>query len=164
MNPLTDLKPMHLPPEPGWWPLAPGWWLLVALAFAVLGVVIWTLVQRHRNRRYRREALVALADIERDGASPGQLVALVRRTALSATVTSSWPSAPTETLLERLDQFSGNLISRSFTSYKTESKDIYLKLSNTLYQGSTELTESERKALVEAVERWIRRHRLEDLC
>ncbi|MEM7003859.1 MAG: DUF4381 domain-containing protein [Pseudomonadota bacterium] len=37
-DPLQQLKDIHLPADPSWWPPAPGWWLLALLLTALL---IW---------------------------------------------------------------------------------------------------------------------------
>ena len=35
-NPLQQLRDVHLPLEPGWWPPAPGWWILASVCAAAL--------------------------------------------------------------------------------------------------------------------------------
>lgn len=61
MNPLQQLRDIHLPEQVGWWPLAPGWWLLLALCVvAVLSILkVW------RKRRARRRAMMqALRELD----------------------------------------------------------------------------------------------------
>ena len=60
IDPLAQLRDIHLPPPISWWPLAPGWWILI---FAGTFASIWltkTLVQRYRSNLYRRQALKKL--------------------------------------------------------------------------------------------------------
>ena len=42
------IRGLHLPPEPGLWPLAPGWWALIVLAAILLSVLLslWYLAFR----------------------------------------------------------------------------------------------------------------------
>jgi hypothetical protein len=72
-----DLRDIHLPAEPSWWPPAPGWWLLAALALVaiVLAIGWW---RRHRRVRGRQQQI--LDQLERqvrrhreDGNLPGLL-------------------------------------------------------------------------------------------
>ena len=86
-DPLADLRGLHLPPEPGLWPLAPGWWLLLA-ALLVLGLaVVWL----WRHRAQKRQPHPALAEAARlqvraqsldDHALITQCAALLRRVAI----------------------------------------------------------------------------------
>lgn len=61
--PLRDL---HLPDPVGWWPLAPGWWVLIALAVAGIGYLLYRQFLRWRHNRARRIALAELARVCRD--------------------------------------------------------------------------------------------------
>ncbi len=55
-----QLRDIHLPAAPGFWPPAPGWWLLAAIVLAVLGVTLWKLRQLRRQRRRHRAVLAQL--------------------------------------------------------------------------------------------------------
>lgn len=62
MNPQDgpELRDIHLPLDPGWWPPAPGWWLLALLVIA-LGVFACRRAYRTlRVRRWRRRVLAEL--------------------------------------------------------------------------------------------------------
>lgn len=52
-----QLRDIHLPPAPSWWPLAPGWWALTALALLGLAAIAW-LWRRHRRQQLRRRLLL----------------------------------------------------------------------------------------------------------
>jgi len=45
---LQQLRDIHLPEAPGWWPPAPGWWLLAAAGLAAL---VWLGLRLHARRR-----------------------------------------------------------------------------------------------------------------
>jgi hypothetical protein len=67
MNAGPVLRDIHLPAEPGLWPLAPGVWLLIAIALLALlwlGRRVW----RARLRRLRRHRW--LRELERISADP----------------------------------------------------------------------------------------------
>jgi hypothetical protein len=53
MNPTLELRDIHLPPEPSWWPPAVGWWLLAVLLIAAATWVARALWRRARARRVR---------------------------------------------------------------------------------------------------------------
>lgn len=58
MTPPTgpQLRDIHLPAEPGWWPPAPGWWLLAALVVIAL-VLLWRVLARRRGLARQRTQL-----------------------------------------------------------------------------------------------------------
>lgn len=72
---LSEMADIHLPAEPGFWPLAPGWWVLAALLLALLIYGAWRLHQRLQlHRRYRsalRELDKCLAALQADAGPDG---------------------------------------------------------------------------------------------
>ncbi|WP_338074172.1 DUF4381 domain-containing protein [Halochromatium glycolicum] len=82
-----DLRDIHLPEQPGFWPPAPGWWLLAAVLLAVLisgGRLGWRAWRRWRRRRVLLAELERLrADLDAGPALAAAVSALLKRVALS---------------------------------------------------------------------------------
>lgn len=84
-----ELRDLHLPGEPHWFPPAPGWWLLAVLLLVALLYALWWWRRLRRRRRRagaaRREWL-ALQQRYSEGADADQclreLSSLVKRAAL----------------------------------------------------------------------------------
>lgn len=89
---LAELHGIHLPPEPGIWPIAPGWWLLLCLAATLFLVVI---IFRYWWRRtaLKRAAMAewqALSVTELDGQTLlTALARLLKRVAISRDSTAA---------------------------------------------------------------------------
>ncbi len=62
-DPLAELRDIHLPPDPSWWPPAVGWWLLALIVIGLLVVAIAWLVKWLRWRAPARSALHSLRQI-----------------------------------------------------------------------------------------------------
>jgi hypothetical protein len=65
MNPTVtpaalDLRDVHAPPLPDFWPPAPGWWIAAALLTGLLIVVSVQLYRYYRLQRLRRQVLTDL--------------------------------------------------------------------------------------------------------
>ena len=50
-DPLQQLRDVHLPAEPGWWPPAPGWWLVAVVSLMLL---VWIGLQLRRHHQQRQ--------------------------------------------------------------------------------------------------------------
>lgn len=66
-----ELRDIHLPAEPSWWPPAPGWWVLAGLLLVALLAGVW-LWRRHRRALGQRQRVLLELDRlalqhERDG-------------------------------------------------------------------------------------------------
>lgn len=53
---LNQLQDIITPPPVGWWPLSNAVWAILVGVFSILTALIWYLIVRHKNNRYRREA------------------------------------------------------------------------------------------------------------
>ena len=84
-----ELRDIHLPADPSWWPPAPGWWLLGVL---LLIVIVWLLRFVRRRARQRRWMASVRGELVKIAAShaaqpdtarlAGEISALLRRASL----------------------------------------------------------------------------------
>lgn len=62
-DPLQQLRDVHLPPDPSWWPPAIGWWLVALLILLALGWTCQQLFQAYKKRAPSRAARAQLTDL-----------------------------------------------------------------------------------------------------
>lgn len=86
----AQLKDIHLPPEPGIWPLPVGWWLVLVL-LVLFGITIFYFWLRYKRLAPKREALALLHVIDINYSQHQNAVAyvteiskLLRRVAMQA--------------------------------------------------------------------------------
>lgn len=160
MDPLAQLKDLHLPPPPGFWPIAPGWWLLAILCCVLIGLAIRALLIWRRRNAYRRQALAQLKQLLTDNNfTLNDVIKLVRRTAISGVEGSPWATLSGPLLLTRLDNFCGGELLKALGNGDQDA------LASLLYGANdTALSLAQRDALGGILRRWIRRHRRIELC
>ena len=73
-DPLQQLRDLHLPAHPGWFPPAPGWWILALLLAVAVTVVVLRRIAQRRRRMPFRAARVELEQL-RAAADAGQTTA-----------------------------------------------------------------------------------------
>ncbi len=107
-----ELRDIHLPAGPGFWPPAPGWWLLFALLLAVafwLGRLGWG---QYRRLRRRQRILLELDRLENAGLHGPALIAavsaLLKRVALSRYPRIEVAALTGEAWVAFLDRTGGN--------------------------------------------------------
>jgi len=115
VDPLDELRDIHLPDAISWWPLAPGWWTLLALTFIVIVALFyylrWRDVQKNKpvtfsTMQVMQAALLEFSSIEQNYNSKAealsddqtrQIVAdisqLLRRCAVQITDLDNGPNA-----------------------------------------------------------------------
>lgn len=87
--PGPQLRDIHLPSAPSWWPPAPGWWLLAAIVVVGLYFATRWLLHRRREQRWRRRVhaeLERIAQLHATQADPARVAVevshLLRRVSL----------------------------------------------------------------------------------
>ncbi|MEA1890759.1 MAG: DUF4381 domain-containing protein [Pseudomonadota bacterium] len=68
MNPAEQtlqLRDVHLPASPEFWPPAPGWWIVALLAVAILCWLAIRLISFWRRKRAQREIFLLLDDLSK---------------------------------------------------------------------------------------------------
>ncbi|MFP4247932.1 MAG: DUF4381 domain-containing protein [Halochromatium sp.] len=107
-----DLRDIHLPAEPGFWPPAPGWWLLFALTVVLIGWLGRHGWARYRRWRRSRRILGELDRIQARGLHGPTLVAavsaLLKRVALSRYPRAEVAALTGEAWLVFLDRTGGD--------------------------------------------------------
>jgi uncharacterized protein DUF4381 len=62
-DPLQQLRDVHLPPDPSWWPPAFGWWLVALILLSTMVWACWQLLKAYKNRAPSRAAQSQLMDL-----------------------------------------------------------------------------------------------------
>ena len=62
-DPLQQLKPLHLPPDPSWWPPAIGWWILLLVLIILTGWTVYKMAKFFRAMRPVRHGKYLLSDL-----------------------------------------------------------------------------------------------------
>lgn len=84
MNPLQELKDIHIPAVIDIWPPAYGWWLLVMLVTLGIGVLTIWLLNVRKIRRAKRQTLHALQRLDSSSLDcVSQLNQLLKRVAMA---------------------------------------------------------------------------------
>lgn len=77
-----QLRDVHLPAAPGWWPLPPGWWLVIG-GCVLVALLAWAWrARRHRlRRRWQQHFATALAAAATPAEEVATMAELLRRAA-----------------------------------------------------------------------------------
>ena len=112
--PTLQLKDIHIPGLPEFWPPAPGWWLV---AIVTLALLIWAgfALRRYLQLRRQREQVLALLTQLEQAFEPeqaahhlGQISILLRRVALTRFPRQQVAALTGANWLKFLDETGGN--------------------------------------------------------
>lgn len=150
--PLADI---HLPPEPGYWPLAPGWWIVISIILLVL-ILSWFLYRKKKREAYRKKALHEFKQLQQQFSETQKIdeflqatSLLLRRTAFTAQPKNFDPALKGDAWLQWLDNYCPKLTT-------TFSSGVGKALIVGQYQKAPTIPID---AFVNLVEEWIANHR-----
>lgn len=152
MNPLDQLKDIHLPATVNWWPLAPGWWALLVLLLALSGLIA---LKRARSRKHRQLVKAAVGSLDQlaQDKSLSQaewlkaLSTLLRQIVINMHGREAGAGLVGNDWLAYLDQHAGN---------QAFSQGVGKVLASQPYQPHSDY---DREALLQLVRKWIKRQR-----
>ncbi|HWD31530.1 MAG TPA: DUF4381 domain-containing protein [Pseudomonas sp.] len=152
---IDQLQELALPPAPSYLPQTWGWALLaVLLLLALLGYGAWRYYRWQRDR-YRREALVHLAELEAAmGDDQTRLAALRELPELLKRVALSMPASPAVATLRGSD-WQAFLTAHSRAPI---SADFAEQLARLAYAPDSSLRTVDAKALLQQCKTWVERH------
>lgn len=148
MNPLEQLRDIHMPEPVSAWPPAYGWWLLFGLSLVVIALVCIWLRKRYVRKTAQRLALQRLKSIdETQDDWPSQLNQLIKRVCLSY-----FPATQVANLYgnDWIHFLTSQLPEKKRAAFKSQ----YIKLSESLYGAdNSKLVFEEMR---QQCQRWIK--------
>ena len=152
-DPLAQLRDIHLPAEVSWWPLAWGWWLLIILASALLAWLLWILLQRYKNRLYRRQAQLRIDQLQQHPTEDllPAIFALLKQTANTAYPDQRFASLSINEFIEFLQQSCDQPVFDQLPD----------NLDSLLYAPQSQVEPSLKDHLVSSASLWIAKHQKE---
>jgi hypothetical protein len=153
-DPLSQLRPLHLPDAISWWPPAPGWWIVAALTLIAVTLLIRFFIKRHRAKAYRRAALIEAEQLFINHASDPlaycqQINRLLKRICLQA-----WPRSESASLYGSAWMTFLNSQCKQ-TIFNQTSCEL---LAHSTYQTAKPIDAQQITALNDEVKRWINSH------
>lgn len=83
MNPLDQLKDIHLPAEVSPWPLSWTWWLMLLAIVCLIAAAVFAYRSYQKRTRIKRQALKELMLLQQNSCDLTTLHQLLKRVALS---------------------------------------------------------------------------------
>ncbi len=127
MDPLAQLKDIHLPAPVSTWPLSLYWWLAIMAVLLIIAFVIYALFRYIKKTRLTRLALAELATIQQQGCDVNDLHNLLKRIALTSYPREIVASLHGEAWLKFLDQ-QASTKNRVFTEFSSNAESWTLDL------------------------------------
>jgi hypothetical protein len=153
VDPLAELRDIHIPDSVSWWPPAPGWWVL-GLALLITLVLVWFWRRRRRQRSWQRLALRHLEHLEEQYVSEPETLVPELSVILRRIATLYYPESAGlagREWLEFLDRTLGDKTdARPFSTGEGQS------LADAPYRRPALVSEADSHALLDLTRRWIK--------
>lgn len=161
VDPLAQLRDIHMPEAIGYWPPAPGWWILAVILLAAFGTLLVFLKKKRQSQRYRKLALQQLSQLQDGHKEPvlylAQINRLLKQTLLAAPTPNKAAGLTGKQWLYFLDR-SANTDRFSNGPGKWLIEGPYLPANTNTIDTNT------LKNLHSLVEHWIKTHRLQGVA
>ncbi|MGD2119930.1 MAG: DUF4381 domain-containing protein [Chromatiales bacterium] len=151
---LAQLRDIHLPTTPGWWPPAPGWWLVTLVSLILLLLLLRSLWRLYHRWHWRRRVLRHFRQLSNHGAQLDNIeyvtaiTRLLRQLAITCYPQSQVASLSGQQWLKFLEQQSHGLV---FTQGIAQ-----LLVELPYRQSSTPLTDRDRQQLLQLAQSWAK--------
>lgn len=127
MDPLAQLKDIHLPAPVSAWPLSIYWWLAIIATLLIIGCAAYAVFRYIKHTRLTRLALSELAQLQQQGCDVNSLHHLLKRIVLSSYARETVASLHGEAWLRFLDQ-QASTKRHAFTEFTNNSESWMLDL------------------------------------
>ncbi|QUM75925.1 DUF4381 domain-containing protein [Moritella sp. 24] len=104
MDPLAQLKDIHLPAPVSAWPLSLYWWLVIIAVLLMIGLTAYGISRYIKKTRLTRLALAELLQMQQQGCDVNDLHHLLKRITLTSYSRETVASLHGEAWLNFLDQ------------------------------------------------------------
>jgi len=139
MDPLAQLKDIHLPAPVSAWPLSLYWWLVIIIIVLIVGLAIYGVLHYLKKTKLTRLALAELAQLQQQGCEVNDLHHLLKRIVLSSFSRETAASLHGEAWLKFLDQQASSK-KRAFSAFSNNAAawtlDLYSAKPNMLAEPS----------------------------
>ena len=127
MDPLAQLKDIHLPAPVSAWPLSLYWWLVIITLLLIVGLAIYGVLHYIHKTKLTRLALAELAQLQQQDCEINDLHHLLKRIVLSSFPRTEVASLHGEAWLAFLDRQACSK-KHNFTEFSTNAASWTLDL------------------------------------
>jgi len=149
LDPLAQLKDIHLPQQINNYPFAIGWWLLAIISLVLL---VWGIIKVKRYRSQRKDKNIALKQLKGMSLTNSQIISLLKWCCLQY-----FPRTSSASLFG--NNFRCFLINALPSNKQSEFTNLSENIFTRVYQLSsedTEFEESENGQFQQAAQHWLK--------
>ncbi|WP_448549186.1 DUF4381 domain-containing protein [Thalassotalea fusca] len=149
MDPLAQLKDVHLPEQIHNYPIAPGWWLL---AIIIVTVIFWAIKSVINRKKFNHKRKVAKKLLDSGNLSNAEIIVLLKTVAMHYVPRENVASLHGDTLADFLQ-----------TQLPEKHQANFNTLINGKFSQHYSPTQQNEVSLIEAANLWLTRAQFEQL-